>query len=153
MSVELQIDEQSLRHVNKQLDILKKRGDRSAYSAIVKVLLKIKTEAQLRLTGRGHIVTSRLKNSVYVQGATPINTPDNKQTYSDNNGKTFNSMMKSVQLKEGEAAVGTNVEYGEKIETLDSFLYWALKNVNIEQETVKDMQDFMKFGPGLIPNK
>ena len=145
MSVELKLDEASQRHVLGQLEKLKQQGGRSAYSAITKVMFKIINEAQLRLTGRGHIVTSRLKNSLHVETT-------NKQNfnYTDKEGKSFQGGLNSVSVGEGEVIGGTNVEYADKIETMDSFLYWALKNVNIEQSVGQDMQDFMKFGSGLI---
>jgi hypothetical protein len=145
---------------------------------LVKVLFKIQTEARLRLTGRGHIVSSRLKNSIYVKTKTPTITPTNTLSYSDSTGKSYSSELTTVSVGDLEGAVGTNVEYASAIEMGapphviqvkdakvlsdgkrifgrrvnhpgykgDSFLYWAFKNVNVQQSVAKDMQDDLKFG-------
>lgn len=151
MSVELSIDRSSLDHFNKQMDILKADGKRSLYSALIKVGMKIKTEAQLRLTGRKHVVTSRLKNSVYLKAKTDV--PNNPKQYSDLTGKSYDADLSTVSVSDTEIAVGTNVKYAEKIEKMDSFLYWALQNVNVEQSVAKDMRDEMKFGSGVKAQK
>lgn len=143
MSVELSIDRSSLDHFNKQMDILKADGKRSLYSALIKVGMKIKTEAQLRLSGRKHVVTSRLKNSIYLKAKTDV--PNNSKQYSDLTGKSYDADLSTVSVSDTEIAVGTNVEYAAKIENRDSYLYWALQNVNIEQSVAKDMRDEMKF--------
>lgn len=177
-SIKLEVDKKTFDHVKSQLDALNTGGVQSAYRAIIKVLFKIKSEAQLRLTGRGHIVSSRLKNSIYIKTKTPTITPTNSQSYSDNTGKSYNSDLTTVSVGDLEGAVGTNVEYASAIELGapphviqvkdakvlsdgkrifgrrvnhpgykgDSFLYWALKNVNVQQSVAKDMQDDLKFG-------
>lgn len=177
-SIKLEIDKKTFDHVQSQLDALNTGGVQSAYRALVKVLFKIKSEAQLRLTGRGHIKTSRLKNSIYVKTKTPTITPTNSLSYSDGTGKSYNSDLTTVSIGEFEGAVGTNVEYAAAVElgarphiiqaknakvlsngkqifgkrvnhpgfAGDSFLYWALKNVNVSQSVAKDMQDDLKFG-------
>lgn len=177
-NVQLNIDPRTLKHLSDQMDILQKNAGKSFYEALVKVAFKIKSEAQLRLTGRGHIITSRLKNSLFVKAAKYLNRPDNPQTYSDNKGRSYKSDLTTVQLKENELAVGTNVEYAAAVElgsrphvievknkkvlsdgkrifgkkvnhpgwSGDSFLYWAMKNVNIEKSVGEDMQNNLKFG-------
>ena len=178
MSVQIELDKAAFDNVMKNIDIAKEQGGKSAYNALVKVLFKIKSEAQLRLTGRGHIKTSRLKNSIYVKTKKPTLTPTNQLSYSDTTGKSYKSDLTTVNLTDLEGAVGTNVEYAPAIELGarphvieaknrkvlsngkkifgkrvnhpgfggDSFLYWAMKNVNILQSVAKDMQDDMKFG-------
>lgn len=178
MSIQLEIDKESQKNLMKQFDALKVGGSASAYRAVVKVLFKIKSEAQLRLTGRGHIISSRLKNSIYVKTKTPTIAPNNQLSYQDNTGKTYKSDLTTVKVGDLEGAVGTNVEYAHAIElgarphviqaskkkvlsdgksifgrrvnhpgfAGDSFLYWALKNVNVMQSVAKDMQDDLKFG-------
>jgi len=146
MSVEIKLDQGSLKNLNRQFDKLKVGVDRSAYSALIKVLVKIRSEAQLRLKGRGHIVTSRLINSIYVKAKNPENIPDNSLIYSDNEGQTFNRELRSVRVSDVEGAVGTNVEYGEKIEFMDSYIYWAMKNVDVTRALADDMKDDVKFG-------
>lgn len=189
MSIQINVDKASLQNIEKQLEILKINGGKSGMNAIIKVLFKIKSEAQLRLTGRGHIKTSRLKNSIYVKTKTPITTPTNTLSYSDGKGKTYKSDLTTVSLTEFEGAVGTNVEYAPAIELGarphvieaknkkvlsdgkrffgkrvnhpgfggDSFLYWAMKNVNVLQSVAQDMTDDLKFGkflkPGAVNNK
>jgi hypothetical protein len=91
--------------------------------ALAMVLFRIKALAQLRLTDRGHIVTSRLKNSIYVQ--MPKQSQANKigREMGQENNKTYkyeggsgDREMKTVNLQVGEGAVGTNVEYAGAIE-------------------------------------
>jgi hypothetical protein len=143
LSVELTLDKASLDHFNKQMDILKAKGNKTLYEAIIKVAMKIKTSAQLRLSGRKHVVTSRLKNSIYIKAIKEVK--DNSKQYSDNEGKTFDADLTTVTVDEKTVAIGTNVEYGGKIENKDSYLYWALQNVDIEQSVAKDMKDIEKF--------
>lgn len=176
-SVQLKIDPRTMKDLFSKLDDLKVKGGMSAKNALVKLAFKIKAEAQLRLTGRGHIITSRLKNSIHVQSQTPVDSP----SYSDTKGKSYSKELRTVKLKDNELAVGTNVEYGAAIEfgskphiieikkkkvlsngskffgkrvnhpgwKGDSFLYWAFKNVNPEKSLAEDMQDIKKFGKGL----
>jgi hypothetical protein len=141
LSVELTIDAASLANFNKQMDLLKKEGNRTLLSALIKAGMKIKTEAQLRLSGRKHVVTSRLKNSIYLKAKNEVGS----KQYSDLNGKSYNADLTTVKVEANEIAVGTNVEYAAKIENMDSYLYWALQNVNIEQSVAKDMKDLEKF--------
>lgn len=165
MSIEISIDKQSFDHLEKQMNILKKDGGRSALSAVAKLAFKIKAEAQLRLKGKRHIITSRLRNSLYVKANPPIHKRGNEATYKNempedsNKAKgfkqqTFDSDLKSVTVKDTEFAIGTNVDYAEKIELMDSYLYWALRNVDIErtlaQDMKKDMENAMKFGKGIL---
>lgn len=177
-NINLSIDPRTLKHLSDQMDILQKNAGKSFYEALIKVAFKIKSEAQLRLTGRGHIITSRLKNSLFVKANKPLNRPDNAPTYSDTKGKSYRADLTTVQLKDNELAVGTNVEYAAAIElgsrphiievkdkkvlsngktffgkrvnhpgwSGDSFLYWAMKNVNIEKSVGEDMQNDLKFG-------
>lgn len=151
MSVQIEIDKASQRRLMKQFAILEKDVERSAFSAIFKVLMKIKTEAQLRLTARKHIVTSRLKNSIYVKTKEHVELPTssgrdggNSRTYSDSDGQTYMSDLRSVKVRDLEGAVGTNVIYGNKIEVKDSYLYWAMKNVNITRSVGDDLGQIAK---------
>lgn len=181
-NVQIELDKAAKKHLDRQFDILKRQGKRSAYWALMKVALKIKAEAQLRLTGRGHVVTSRLKNSIFVQAkdlSKATRAKGNNLTYSDKNGKTYKSKLSTVTLDDYSFAVGSNVAYAATIElgskphvieaknakglgtpqagyfgkrvnhpgfAGDSYLYWAMKNVNITQSVAKDMRDDLKFG-------
>ena len=150
MSVSIQIDAASLAHLNRQLAVLQQAGPRSLYSALFKIAYKIKVEAQLRLRGKKHIVTSRLRNSLFVK-------TKNKPTvaYQDKDGKPFISELASVAIADTELAIGTNVEYGGKIENMDSFLYWAVQNVDISKSVAEDVRqtlaNAMRFGIGVLP--
>lgn len=177
-NIQIGIDPRSLKHLSNQMDILKSGVGRSMYESLIKVAFKIKTEAQLRLTGRGHIITSRLKNSIFVKGQKHISRPDNSLTYMDTKGKSYQSDLSTVKLAANELAIGTNVEYAPAIEfgsrphvieaknrkvlsngksffgrkvnhpgwSGDSFLYWAMKNVDITKSVGQDMQNDLKFG-------
>lgn len=208
----IQVDDRSMKNIQDQFESLKVGGPASAYRALMKVAFKIKSEAQLRLTGRGHIITSRLKNSIFVKSKkmNDVLKQGNALTYSDRKGNSYKSDLSTVNLGDNEFAIGTNVEYAAAIEfgstertieaksggvlswipkaagkmwitgknkstlksyykdkaganTLtnqrvfaksvrhpgfkgDSFLYWAMKNVNIMQSVSKDMTDDIKFG-------
>lgn len=211
-SVKIEIDSAVMKNLQKNFDSLKIGGPDSAYRALMKVAFKIKSEAQLRLTGRGHIITSRLKNSIFVKSKkmSDVIKGKNQLTYSDAKGNSYKSDLSTVTLDDFEFAIGSNVEYAQDIEfgskaheitaksggvlswvpkaagkmwitgknkstlksyykdkaganTLtnqrvfaksvrhpgfrgDSFLYWAMKNVNIMQSVQKDMADDIKFG-------
>lgn len=175
-NIQITIDKSAMDNIQKQFNALKNGGGSSAYRALMKVAFKIKSEAQLRLTGRGHIVTSRLKNSIFVKSKkmNDVINASNSLSYSDGKGKSYKSDLSTVSLNDNEFAVGTNVEYAPAIElgarrhpinspvlikgvgwryikehpgySGDSFLYWAMKNVNVMQSVAKDMQEDMKTG-------
>jgi hypothetical protein len=129
------LTEQSKQNMAVQMNKLKKLAPEKARKGMIRFLFDIKGAAQLKLKYDKHIVTSRLRNSIYVQTNKENETamPDNGKTYKDNEGKQFTSTL-DVQLNDNEGAVGTNVGYANKIEFLyDSFLYWALKNSDINK--------------------
>lgn len=152
MSVSLQLDKQSKDHIDKQFNLLRESAPRSVYSAIVKVAYKIRAEAQLRLRGKNHIVTSRLRNSLFVKTEEKAN-----DSYSDNLGKSFVAELPSVAIGKNEVAIGTNVEYAQKIENMDSYLMWAANNIDITKsigdQAKPTLENAMKFGKGIIPAK
>lgn len=115
-NIQIGIDPRTLKHLSDQFDLVKKGAGDSMYRALIKVAFKIKSEAQLRLTGRGHIITSRLKNSIFVKGQKHINAPNNGLTYTDTKGKSYKSDLSTVKLAANELAIGTNVEYAPDIE-------------------------------------
>jgi len=61
--VNIQIDKASLNNLEKQFNALGTTMDKAAPKAIFKVLMKIKSEAQLYLTGRGHVKSTRKYSS------------------------------------------------------------------------------------------
>ena len=135
--VTFELTQQSKKNLEVQMAKLKKLAPETAKKGMFKLLFDIKALAQNKLKSDSHIVTSRLRNSIYVQADSKnkkyVEKVDNKEYYRDKNKKEFKSEL-DVQLDETEGAVGTNVEYGSKIEYLyDSFLYWALKNVDLDK--------------------
>jgi hypothetical protein len=150
MSVSITLDKASKDHLDKQFKLLKEAGPRSVYSAIIKVAYKIRSDAQLRLRGKGHIVTSRLRNSLSV-----FTTLKKSIDYTDKDGKAFTAQLLTAAINKNEVAIGTNVEYAQKIETLDSYLGWAVSNIDISksigEEAKPTLENAMKYGKGIIP--
>ncbi len=103
---------QEKQKLDRTFEVIKKEIPAATYGALVAFLFNVKSLAQNRLKDRRHIVTSRLRNSIYVQST--AKRQDNK-TYSDNEGKTYSAIL-DVPLKKHEAAVGTNVEYALSVE-------------------------------------
>lgn len=129
MSATITLMDSSRKNFQERLQFLEKKTIAETYRAMVKFLTNAQTLAKNKLKSDRHIVTSRLRNSIYVK------TFDRKNegTYRDNKGKTYNNRIE-VKIAENEMAVGTNVEYAEKIEFLyDSFLYWGVKHSDAEQ--------------------
>lgn len=145
-----QINISGLKDVEKALSDIGKNVDKNSKEATLKVGYKIKVLAQTRIKDKQHIVTSRLRNSIYVQAkdiSLSNSLPDNGQNYSWSAGEktignnrhkwqagTDKRTLETVVLSNDEIAIGTNVDYASKIERLDSFLYWAAKNININIE-------------------
>ena len=131
----LELEKQGAINLKKQLSKLDKNSDK-AFRGVVKMLFQIKTIAQQKLKSDKHIVTSRLRNSIYVQ--TPnqqfAKINGNDGNYSDDLGNSFESQIKGISLIENEGIVGTNVNYAPKIEYFyDSFLYFGIKHADIDR--------------------
>lgn len=113
----LEFQKSSYENLNKQMDNLKKVAPELGFKMLVKLLFDIKYLAQNKLRSDKHIITSRLRNSIYVQ--TPAqkyaNRGDNADSYSDRKGKSYSRTL-DVELSGMEGAVGTNVEYANAIE-------------------------------------
>ena len=148
--LELTLDKASTDNVQKQLDILRANGEYGALKAIYMVAEKIVNEAKMRLRGQKHIVTSRLRNSIFVK--TPVKT---SKSYTDKEGRNFTAELFSVSLTDDQCAVGTNVEYAEKIENMDPFIAWAAYsadvNNSVKDDMQKSMENVLKFGTGILP--
>jgi len=153
-NIQIGIDPRTLKHLSDQMDLVKKGAGKSMYRALIKVAFRIKSDAQLRLTGRGHIITSRLKNSIFVksQKMSDVLTSKNGLTYTDNDKKSYQADLTTVKLGDNELAIGTNVEYAPFIEfgttkfSGDSYLYWAMKNINIQDTVGQNMANDLKYG-------
>jgi hypothetical protein len=174
--ISIEIDKASRANLERQFSLLGTTIDKASPKAIFKVLMKIRSYAMLRLTGMGHVVTSRLKNSIYVEMGDPRINTELPKTYTDESEppKSYNAELKTVRLKENEGAVGTNVSYAAGIEfgfaphvirakdakvlgtpktgffgkqvnhpgfAGDSYLYWALKNVDVTSITGEDLRE------------
>lgn len=145
-----QIEIEGLKDVEKSLTDIGKNVSENGIQSILKIGYKIKVLAQTRIKDKEHIVTSRLRNSIFVQAkdkSLATSLPENDENYSWTEGqKKYGKQiskgkagrgkrtLESVVLTNDEIAVGTNVDYGSKIERMDSFLYWAAKNININIE-------------------
>jgi hypothetical protein len=134
MSVQISVDPVSFKKLDKRFKLLGKHYPEETFRAMVSLLFDMKLMAQRKIKKDGHIVTSRLRNSIFVK--TPkqkfASRAGNKQIYSDNEGNSFGGDL-NVRLRNFEGAVGTNVIYGQKIENLDSYLEYAAKNVDVNK--------------------
>jgi len=128
MSATIKIEERSYRDFQRKIGRMETVVVEWTYEAMIKFLTNAQTLAKNKLKSDGHIVYGRLRNSIYVKEK----SGKNEGTYTAN-GKQYNNKLE-IQLKEDEAAVGTNVEYAEKIEFIyDSFLYWGVKHSDANQ--------------------
>jgi len=140
VSGQIEIDKVSLDKLYSNFDILKKEGANEVWKMVVTFLFQVKFLAQNKLKYDKHIVTSRLRNSIFVKTPNQEHAvlPDNQLTFKDNDGKSWDADMKTVKLQANEGAVGTNVEYADKIEfRYDSFLYWGFKNADLKKAVSK----------------
>lgn len=124
MAIELSISSSDLKELDKKLNDLKNNTGKSAWAALVTIAFKIRNEAMMRLQGRDHVRTSRLKNSIFVKGKkqSEINAASGggdkgqSNTYKDNTGKSYDSDLRSVSVSDFDLAIGSNVEYATAIE-------------------------------------
>lgn len=133
----IQVGQNDQRKLFKNMDTVKVNIPRMCYAGIVAFLFTAKMNAMNKIKADKHIVTSRLRNSIYVKTAvqtaeigTTLKIPIDKPIYGDNEGNRYDADLTTVELKDNEAAFGTNVEYAEKIERLDSFIYWGFQNAD-----------------------
>jgi hypothetical protein len=112
---------------------MEKHYPEETFKAIVAILFDIKLIAQRKIKSDGHIVTSRLRNSLFVKTIKQkfANRATNKRGYSFQGGSSDRDL--SVNLKNQQGAVGTNVIYGNKIEKLDSYLEHAARTVDVNK--------------------
>lgn len=131
----LELIKQSEINLQRQFKKLDENSN-NAYRGVVKLLFQIKTIAQQKLKSDKHIITSRLRNSIYVQ--TPnqefAKQNGNEPRYSDNIGNSYDAEIKGVAVQKQEGIVGTNVKYAPEIEFMnDSFLYYGMKHADIDR--------------------
>lgn len=134
MSGQISIDAKSLRSLHANFSDVAKKIPDASYQALVTFLFNAKALAQNRILDKQHVVTSRLRNSIYVKSH--AKRQDQKQ-YSDKLSRTWNAELNDANIGPKEAAVGTNVEYAQNIERIDSFLWWGIQNAD-DKEFVKE---------------
>lgn len=118
----------------KNIDYYKILYPQETFRAIVKIMFDIKLLAQRRLKDKSHIITNRLRSSIFVKTLKQkfADESTNSNEYTDNQGKSYTRDF-DLKLKEHEGAVGTNVHYAKYVEKLDSFIQWAFNNVDFEK--------------------
>jgi hypothetical protein len=86
-------------------------------------VINIDRKAKKKITADEHIDTGRLRASIH---PVPVGQTDSSFNYSDNEGNSFDGAT-NVDNDSEEGSVVTNVEYGPKIEAMDSFMFWAFE--------------------------
>ena len=110
------IPESELRKFEQELTKEQKTMTEQVTDGMIDLAYDIDRDAKQKITDDEHIVTGRLWASIHVEHERLKN-----YKYSDNEGNTYNGSL-GLQVDIGEVYVGTNVEYGDKIENKDSFL-------------------------------
>ncbi len=84
--------------------------------------LEVETDAKMKITEDRHIDTGRLRASIHTefQGHTNYG-------YTDMEGNAFNGNLRERIRNNLDVYVVTNVIYAQKIERLDSYLFWAFE--------------------------
>jgi hypothetical protein len=133
MAVEMTIDPVSFKKLNKRFKLMGKHYPEETYRAIVKILFDMKLIAQRKIKADKHIVTARLRNSLFVKTIKQkfANRATNKKGYTFTGGSGDRDL--NVKLRNDEGAFGTNVIYGQKIEDLDSFIEYAVQTVDVNK--------------------
>jgi len=132
----LELEQMGYLNLKKNIQKVRNNNNMTAMRGLMKFLFQIKLIAQQKLKADSHIVTSRLRNSIYVQtpGQKFADKSNNPASYSDDVGGSFDAEMKGIGLKHNEGAVGTNVGYSASIEfDHDSFLYYGMKHADIDR--------------------
>ena len=145
MAVELKVDKISEKQLSTKFKVLEFLYPEEIFRAIVTILFDIKLIAQKKLKADGHIVTARLRNSIYVKSPRQIfaNRSNNKTAYTYPGGTDKQGRKQpggsgnrdlNTSLRGAEAAVGTNVVYARNIEEKhDSFLQYAVDTVDSDK--------------------
>ncbi len=133
MGVTIKVDPISFKRLNKRFKLMGKAYPEETFRAIVAILFDMKLIAQRKIKADGHIVTSRLRNSLFVKTLKQkfAKRSTNKKPYTFQGGAANRDL--SVVLDNQSGAVGTNVVYAKKIEDLDSYLEYAAKTVDVNK--------------------
>jgi hypothetical protein len=108
MSAQLEISKDDMDNLNRKFDLLKKEGGAALRKSAIGMMYRILTTAKIKINENRTIKTSRLKNSLHLEGGSEFK--DNRIV---NSGDL---KLKTVTLAGNELAVGTNVEYAAAIE-------------------------------------
>jgi len=90
-------------------------------SAVDESVINVERKAKKKITSDGHIVTGRLRASIH---GVATNSQDTSFNYSDQQGNSFEGSTDEGTGKLNGLVV-TNVDYGPKIEALDSFMFYG----------------------------
>jgi len=132
--IQIEFDKESKKKFDKNMDLYAKKYPEETWKAIVKILFDIKLLAQRKIKADKHIITNRLRSSIFVKtpGQQYAQTSTNAIPYSDDTGRSFKRGL-DVDLKKFEGAVGTNVEYAIFVEKIDSYLQYAFDSVDMDK--------------------
>jgi len=101
-----------------------------AYNQLIEIaIVEGESEAKKSLTTHRHVDTGRLRASIH----TEYFGGDHGVTYKDDSGKSYNGKLSRNPAKD-EVYFGTNVEYSEPIEAIDSYIGLAVKLVRATME-------------------
>ena len=141
MSVRVKIE--GIPKITKNMDKWEEKILKVAHGAVIKsAKIDVETGAKKKITQDKHIDTGRLRASIH----TSYNGND-IHSYSDNEGKSFQGKL-DVRYKEYNVFVGTDVEYAEKIEMLDSYIFYAYKmgKNKLPKRIQKDVKKLLNRG-------
>ena len=121
--IDIQLDESSERQVKRGLKQYGIDAAKSIYKALIAVGFYVESEAKKKITVDDHIVTNRLRSSIHTEykGGNSFG----RRIVGVNNMSAASEGMDArfaVAQQADEVYVGTNVEYGPKIEAIDSFI-------------------------------
>ena len=141
---EIEVDQKSINLVNKSLKQYGVEAAKALMDAIFLTAIEMETDAKKRLNGQlgsaKHWITGRLASSVHAE-------VKGKNTFNGTNASEPADGSLGVPVGDLEAIVGTNVEYGPKIEFgYDSFIQFAsVKNApNLPKWVTKKLNDLAK---------
>jgi hypothetical protein len=122
--INLQIDPKSIERITQRFEHIGKNLGGAGRTPLGDLLnsaaLRLETLAKRKLTIGRHVVTGRLRSSIHAKL-----TNTDSYTYSDKDGNTFDGSIKESVSPGKSVVIGTNVEYAQKIELMDSYLYYS----------------------------
>ena len=141
MSVRVKIE--GIPKITKNMDKWEEKILKVAHGAVIKsAKIDVETGAKKKITQDKHIDTGRLRASIHSSYK-----GNEIYTYSDNEGNSFTSRV-DVRYKEYNVFVSSDVEYANKIEMIDSYLFYAFKmgKNNLPKRIQKDVKKLLNRG-------